>query len=77
MEGPNVILVGKASATHGRHWESGAHHIHPINRDHSQLMKFKANDEVYDRLLSTLEEFVKDAFAMKRGRKLEAEECTF
>jgi hypothetical protein len=77
MKGPHAILVGTASATHGRHWENQAHHIQAINRDHSQLVKFKANDEVYERVLGTLEDFAKEAFAMKRGRRMEAEERTF
>ncbi|KAH8763535.1 hypothetical protein F5882DRAFT_20290, partial [Hyaloscypha sp. PMI_1271] len=76
MKGPHAILVGTASATHGRHWENQADHIQAINRDHSQLVKFKANDEVYDRVLGTLEDFAKEAFAMKRGRRMEAEELT-
>ncbi|TAQ83163.1 hypothetical protein B7494_g8512 [Chlorociboria aeruginascens] len=67
MEGSHVILVGSASATHGRPWENQAHHVQAINRDHSQLVKFKANDEVYYRILGTLKEFVKKAFEMKRG----------
>lgn len=77
MNGPNAILVGSASATHGRPWENQAHHVQAINRDHSQLVKFKANDEVYDRILGTLEEFVKEAAAMRRVVKIDAEECTF
>ena len=77
MKGPKAILVSTASATHGRHWENHAHHVQAINRDHSQLVKFKVNDEVYERILSTLEEFVEEAFVMKKGRKTDAEECTF
>jgi hypothetical protein len=77
MKGRDSILVGSASATHGRHWENQAHHVHAINRDHSQLVKFKANDEVYERVLITLEEFVEEAVAMKRGQKIEAEERRF
>lgn len=77
MKGPDAILVGSASATHGRHWENQAHHVQAINRNHSQLVKFKANDEVYDRILGTLEDFVKEAIAMRRVVKIDAEECTF
>lgn len=77
MEGPQTILVSSLSATHGRYWENQAHHIQPINRDHSQLVKFKPNDEVYDRVLSTLQEFVEKASVMKRGQKTKAEECKF
>jgi hypothetical protein len=77
MKGPDAILVGPASATHVRHWENQAHHIQAINRDHSRLVKFKANDEVYQTVLCTLEEFVEEASGMKRGRKMDAEEGTF
>ncbi|KFZ19928.1 hypothetical protein V501_00400 [Pseudogymnoascus sp. VKM F-4519 (FW-2642)] len=74
MKGPNAILVGQASATHSRSWENKAHHIQAINRDHSQLVKFRANDEAYRRILGTLKEFTKQASTMKRGRKIEPEE---
>ena len=77
MDGPRTILVSKASATHGRHWESEAHHIHPINRDHSRLVKFKPHDEVYDRLCCTLKEFVRDASVMNSGSTIEADERMF
>ncbi|KFZ11275.1 hypothetical protein V502_07637 [Pseudogymnoascus sp. VKM F-4520 (FW-2644)] len=76
MKGPDAILVGQASATHGRSWENKAHHIQAINRDHSQLVKFRANDEVYRKILVTLKEFSQQAFAMKRGGKIEAHELT-
>jgi hypothetical protein len=76
MKGPHAILVSSASATHCRNWENQAHHVQAINRDHSQLVKFKANDEIYDRILGTLEEFVKKAIEMKRGGKMDAEACT-
>ncbi|KFY07164.1 hypothetical protein V492_07388, partial [Pseudogymnoascus sp. VKM F-4246] len=69
MKGQNAILVGQASATHGRPWENKAHHIQAINRDHSQLVKFRANDEVYRRVLGTLKEFTEESVAMTRGVK--------
>jgi hypothetical protein len=75
MKGPDAILVGPASATHVRPWENEAHHVQAINRDHSQLVKFKANDEVYERVLGTLEEFAEEAFAMNMGSKMDPEEC--
>jgi hypothetical protein len=77
MKGPDAVLVGPASATHVRHWENQAHHIQAINRDHSQLVKFKANDEVYQTVLSTLDEFVEGASGMKRGREMDVEDGTF
>lgn len=77
MKGPDAILVAQASATHNRSWENKAHHIQAINRDHSQLVKFRANDEAYRRILGTLKEFTKQASTMRRGRKIELEECKF
>lgn len=80
MKGPDAILVGQASATHGRSWENKAHHIQAINRAHSQLVKFRANDEVYRRTLGTLKEFTKEAVTMTRGvqlREVQLEECRF
>ncbi|OBT66968.1 hypothetical protein VE03_04238 [Pseudogymnoascus sp. 23342-1-I1] len=70
MEGPYAILVGQASATHGRPWENEAHHIQAINRAHSQLVKFRANDEVYRRILGTIKEFAKQAVIMTREVQL-------
>ncbi|RDL34402.1 uncharacterized protein BP5553_07530 [Venustampulla echinocandica] len=76
MDGPRAILVGSASATHGRPWENEAHDVQAINRDHSQLVKFKANDEVYERVLGTVKDFVKEASAAKRGHEVDAGELT-
>lgn len=77
MKGPHVILVSMASATHGRHWENEAHHVQAINRDHSQMVKFKANDEVYKLIRGTLMDFVEQASAMKRSREIVADTSTF
>lgn len=80
MNGPDTILVGQASATHGRSWENKAHHIQAINRTHSQLVKFRANDEVYRRILGTLKEFTKQAATMTRGvqlKEVQSADCKF
>ncbi|RDW94780.1 hypothetical protein BP5796_00543 [Coleophoma crateriformis] len=76
MKGPPCILVDLRSATHGRRWENQAHHIQAIERDHSQLVKFKANDEVYERVLITIKEFSEKALAMKRNRNVEVGKLT-
>ncbi|RDW88650.1 hypothetical protein BP6252_00682 [Coleophoma cylindrospora] len=73
MKGPPCILVDFSSATHGRRWENQAHHVQAIDRDHSQLVKFKANDEVYERVLITIKRISEKAVAMKRGRNVEEE----
>jgi hypothetical protein len=54
MTGPPTILVDVSSATHGRPWEIEPHHIQPINRTHSTLVKFSCHDDDYERVLGTL-----------------------
>jgi hypothetical protein len=54
MTGPPTILVDVSSATHGRPWEIEPHHIQPINRTHSTLVKFSYHDDDYERVLGTL-----------------------
>lgn len=54
MTGPRKILVDSTSATHGRPWETEAHHIHALNREHSDLVKFSIHDSDYDRVLAIL-----------------------
>lgn len=75
MNGPHAILVSSSSATHVRHWEDEAHHVQAINRDHSQLVKFKAHDEVYERVLGALRDFTKEACAAKREHEIDPREC--
>lgn len=48
MSGPRVTLVDRFSATHGRPWETDKGFVEPIDRDHSELVKFRhRNDPVY------------------------------
>lgn len=58
MEGPTAILVGRASATQGRHWERDSRHVQPINRTHSRLVKFTLVDQYYDLVLEKLHGFI-------------------
>jgi hypothetical protein len=39
-------------------------------------VKFKANNKVYNRILETLEEFIKKAFEIKRGGNIDIEAYT-
>jgi hypothetical protein len=75
MNGPFACLVGSASATHARQWENQPHHVQGINRNHSELVKFKPNDDVYDRVLGTLEDFAEEATKMRRPYKIERDTC--
>lgn len=46
MEGtPKDFLVNKDSATDGKCWTPDPVDIHPLNRDHSGLVKFSSPDD--------------------------------
>lgn len=48
MAGPQAKLVDRSSATHGRRWERNERFVQPIDRDHSELVKFRnRNDATY------------------------------
>lgn len=61
MQGDPAVLVDRSSATHGRLWENEEHHIHAIERDHSNLIKFCYRNEIYDRIREHLQGFAMDA----------------
>ncbi|KAL8884110.1 MAG: hypothetical protein Q9215_007769, partial [Flavoplaca cf. flavocitrina] len=61
MTGPPAILVDASSATHGRPGEDQVHHIQPLNRNHSELVKFGRKDVGYDVVLGFLREFAESA----------------
>lgn len=55
MSGPSAVLVDASSATHGRHWESRHPFIYPVNRSHSDMVKFTGSDDhVYRVVLERL-----------------------
>jgi len=74
MSGPDAILVGSSSATHGRSWEIEAHHIQAIDRNHSEMVKFQSNDAIYDRVLTILKRFTRASSNMLMPRKLSPKE---
>ena len=74
MEGPPTILVGSSSATHGRPWENKAHHIQAIDRDHSEMVKFRRHDVVYDRVFVVLKRFMEASLKISVPRKLKPKE---
>jgi hypothetical protein len=63
-------LVNESSATHGRPSEDKAHHVHAINRSHSELVKYARRDEVYDIVLGFLQEFAGAAIDVVKARFL-------
>ena len=54
MSGPLTVLVDMYSATQGSLRERGEGYVEAINRNHSELVKFRRNDEDYERVLSLL-----------------------
>ena len=68
MKGEPAILVHSSSATHGRPWEGGAHSVQPINRAHSDLVKYSIRDSVYEMVLYVLRGFANSAVNVIRGR---------
>lgn len=55
MTGPPAVLVDSHSATHGRPYDSEHHRNYPIDRTHSDLVKFSsAYDETYIMVLGYL-----------------------
>lgn len=68
MQGHYAVLVDRSSATHGRPWENEEHHIHAIERDHSNLVKFCYRDEVYDGIREHLQGFAMDAVKVNKLR---------
>lgn len=68
MTGPPSVLVDASSATHGRPGEDQVHHIHPLNRNHSEMVKFGRKDVEYGIVLGFLEEFAKSASDVIRAR---------
>lgn len=58
MTGPRAVLVDSHSATHGRPHDSEHHRVYPLNRTHSDLVKFEnAYDEAYLTVLGYLRSF--------------------
>lgn len=48
MAGPRAKLVDRSSATHGCPWQRNERFVQPIDRDHSELVKFRnRNDTAY------------------------------
>ena len=73
MTGKPSVLVGSASATHGRPWELGEHYVQAINRNHSDLVKFAKQDENYEVVLYHLRKFSGVAADVIRKRFEEAQ----
>jgi hypothetical protein len=68
MDGLPAVLVDRHSATHGREWESYGQFIQPVNRSHSELVKFSNHDDEYQTVLRYLLTFRKNACSVIRDR---------
>lgn len=61
MSGERKVLVSTSSATHCRPWEDTNDHMCPMQRDHSNLVKFSPHDHGYDTVLHVLQGMVQRA----------------
>jgi len=68
MKGLPAVSVDVHSATSGREWESSTKFLHPIDRNHSELVKFSKQDSDYQTVLHYLSTFKKDASNVIRAR---------
>jgi hypothetical protein len=60
--GPKVLLVDPASATHGRPWETGDDYILSLDGDHSTMIKFSENDrDGYEQVCDVVQDFIQNA----------------
>lgn len=59
MNGDPVVLVDRDSATHSRPWEVDDTYIIPINRAHSDLVKFERHSDDYETVLRHLKRLVR------------------
>ncbi|KAI9692467.1 MAG: hypothetical protein M1822_006698 [Bathelium mastoideum] len=61
LNGPAIKLVGSFSAKSGRLRDRESHQLNPINRNHSDLVKFPLYDDVYETVRATLRNFASNA----------------
>ena len=68
MKGPPAVLVSSSSATQGRDWERDSSYVQPINRTHSEMVKFKLVDQYYDIVLEKLQDWAELAVGVIKER---------
>ncbi|KAL7939468.1 Alpha/Beta hydrolase protein [Trichoderma chlorosporum] len=69
LTGPGAFLVARPSATDCRPWEDGAENICPINRTHSEMVKFKPNDPDYKIVEEKIEGLTRRALISRSNAK--------
>ncbi|KAB5522022.1 hypothetical protein GE09DRAFT_1293739 [Coniochaeta sp. 2T2.1] len=62
MKGPPAVLVNKGSATHGRPWERSPRFVIPIDRSHSDIVKFERFSNDYEAVLTCIRELLQLRF---------------
>ncbi|KAF2185930.1 hypothetical protein K469DRAFT_664957, partial [Zopfia rhizophila CBS 207.26] len=70
MTGETKVLVTMTSATHCRPWEDTQDHVCPIPRDHSNIVRFSANDNDYETVLPILQGMVERAAHCQERRTM-------
>jgi hypothetical protein len=73
MKGARAMLVDRASAINGRHWEQDRNYVIGLPKDHSNLVKFYERDNCYDRVRQYLERFTSEAEAAIQSRTVPTE----
>ncbi|KAH8882196.1 hypothetical protein GQ53DRAFT_666276 [Thozetella sp. PMI_491] len=68
MTGDYVVLVSRSSAIHGQS-RNNEDNVHPLPRDHSELVKFSANSSDYNKVLGTLERMIQRAAVRSQSRQ--------
>ena len=68
MTGTPSLLVDMISATHSRPWETDKRLAMPLNRTHSDLVKFSKYDEDYECVLKKLKTILKQAVTVIEKR---------
>ncbi|CAH0046042.1 unnamed protein product [Clonostachys solani] len=66
MDGPPTVLVTKESATHRRHWAPGPEQLCAINRNHSEMVKFRPHDSDYENALQLIKGIAQRAISVSQ-----------
>jgi hypothetical protein len=64
MSGQPTVLVAQESAIHGQASQGGCRSIQPVNRNHSELVKFSKYDTDYDTVRGYLLKFREEAYSI-------------
>lgn len=65
MKGEAAVLVTKQSATNGRYWENGTENICAIDRTHSEMVRFRLQDDEYDKVRGRVRRLAQRALTVR------------